>query len=394
MRSTEQPLAPSLAEIAREWGRIGCVGFGGPPAHIVLLRELCVERTRVARRREFEDAIAATTCCPGRPRRSWRSTAPGGARRRGALVGGLGFICPASSRSSRFRAVPRLLATAWIRGAGEGAAPRSPPSLCAPGLPSPLPSGARARRRRAPRAGSRTSLAGGVAAALVGPWLVLVLLGCGASSWRSAGSCAPPPALHAWPLLARARRPGGVGALVWTASRSARSLRRRLRDHPADAGRRGHAYHWMTGAQFLNAVALGQVTPGPVVQRSRWSATPRAASAAAARGARRVRAVVLFVLLGAARFERLRANDARRAFLAGAGAGGDRRDRRLGVAARAGAARDVAVRAARRRGRLAARAAPRRRLDAARRRRDRRGRRAARRAVSALTAGAARGRAA
>ena len=25
-------------------------------------------------------------------------------------------------------------------------------------------------------------------------------------------------------------------------------------------------YHWMTGAQFLNAVALGQVTPGPVVQ--------------------------------------------------------------------------------------------------------------------------------
>ena len=25
-------------------------------------------------------------------------------------------------------------------------------------------------------------------------------------------------------------------------------------------------YHWMTGSQFLNAVALGQITPGPVVQ--------------------------------------------------------------------------------------------------------------------------------
>src|SRR5262249_16120723 len=25
-------------------------------------------------------------------------------------------------------------------------------------------------------------------------------------------------------------------------------------------------YHWMTGPQFLNAVALGQITPGPVVQ--------------------------------------------------------------------------------------------------------------------------------
>jgi len=27
-----------------------------------------------------------------------------------------------------------------------------------------------------------------------------------------------------------------------------------------------HHYHWMTNSQFLNAVALGQITPGPVVQ--------------------------------------------------------------------------------------------------------------------------------
>ena len=26
-----------------------------------------------------------------------------------------------------------------------------------------------------------------------------------------------------------------------------------------------HAYHWMSNSEFLNAVALGQVTPGPVV---------------------------------------------------------------------------------------------------------------------------------
>ncbi len=41
------PGAPSLATIAREWGRIGCIGFGGPPAHIALLRKLCVDRSRM-----------------------------------------------------------------------------------------------------------------------------------------------------------------------------------------------------------------------------------------------------------------------------------------------------------------------------------------------------------
>ncbi|MEA2674059.1 MAG: chromate transporter, partial [Chloroflexota bacterium] len=29
---------PSLATVLREWGRIGCIGFGGPPTHIKLLR--------------------------------------------------------------------------------------------------------------------------------------------------------------------------------------------------------------------------------------------------------------------------------------------------------------------------------------------------------------------
>ena len=31
---------PSACEIIKEWGRIGCLGFGGPPAHIALLRTL------------------------------------------------------------------------------------------------------------------------------------------------------------------------------------------------------------------------------------------------------------------------------------------------------------------------------------------------------------------
>jgi chromate transporter len=86
---------PPLATILREWGRIGCVGFGGPPAHIALLRELCVERRRWLSDTEFEDAIAACNLLPGPASTqlaiycAWRLRATAG-----ALVGGLGFIGP------------------------------------------------------------------------------------------------------------------------------------------------------------------------------------------------------------------------------------------------------------------------------------------------------------
>ena len=57
--------APGLSVVLREWGRIGCIGFGGPPAHIALLRELCVERRGWIDGGEFEDAIAACNLLPG-----------------------------------------------------------------------------------------------------------------------------------------------------------------------------------------------------------------------------------------------------------------------------------------------------------------------------------------
>jgi chromate transporter len=81
-----------------------------------------------------------------------------------------------------------------------------------------------------------------------------------------------------------------------------------------------HAYHWMSNTEFLNAVALGQVTPGPVV----------ATVAAVGYGAYGIGGGLLaalvaflpsfsFILLGGGRFERLRGNPFARAFLAGAG---------------------------------------------------------------------------
>jgi chromate transporter len=79
-------------------------------------------------------------------------------------------------------------------------------------------------------------------------------------------------------------------------------------------------YHWMTGTQFLNAVALGQVTPGPVVQ----TVAVVGYAAAGITGGLLASAVAFspsfaFILLGAHRFDRLRGNHTVRAFLDGAG---------------------------------------------------------------------------
>ena len=71
-----RPVPPRvpLAEVVREWGRIGVVGFGGPPAHVALLRDLVVERLAGD---ELPDHGAPAThdrcpahCCPApqRPR--------------------------------------------------------------------------------------------------------------------------------------------------------------------------------------------------------------------------------------------------------------------------------------------------------------------------------------
>ncbi|HVB05776.1 MAG TPA: chromate transporter [Acidimicrobiales bacterium] len=55
----------SLWTVAREWGRPGCIGFGGPPTHIALLRRLCVEERQWVAASEFEDAIATVNLLPG-----------------------------------------------------------------------------------------------------------------------------------------------------------------------------------------------------------------------------------------------------------------------------------------------------------------------------------------
>ena len=79
-------------------------------------------------------------------------------------------------------------------------------------------------------------------------------------------------------------------------------------------------YGWMTDGQFLNAVALGQITPGPVVQT-----VAVVGYAAAGLGGALLASFVafapsfLFVMAGGGRFLSLRNNANARAFLDGAG---------------------------------------------------------------------------
>src|SRR3954453_3469586 len=162
----------SLATVLREWGRIGCIGFGCPPAHIALLRKLCVQDRRWMEAQEFEDAIAACNLLPGPASTqlaifcAWRVRG-----RAGALVGGAAFILPG---------LVLILALAmlflagnppvWVKaaGAGAGAAVAAVAVHAAAGL---VPAGWR-------RAAQRSNhvrwmlylLLGGAAAATVGPW--------------------------------------------------------------------------------------------------------------------------------------------------------------------------------------------------------------------------------
>ena len=92
-----------------------------------------------------------------------------------------------------------------------------------------------------------------------------------------------------------------------------------------------HTYHWMTATGFLNAVALGQVTPGPVV------ATVAAVGYAAhGLGGGVLAAAIafapsfLFVLVGGGHFDRLRERSPRAGVPRRRRPGGDRRDPRRG----------------------------------------------------------------
>lgn len=317
-----RPTAP-LGTIAREWLRIGLTGFGGPPAHITLLRRLVVRTEGWMDARSFEDANAACSLLPGPSSTqlsifcAYRVGGP-----LGAVVGGLGFVVPAVVMVIALSVL--FLSNAppdWVRGAGAGAGAAVAAVAVRAGSELIGPSYHHAMEGHGHRTRWLIYLLAGVAAAIaIGPYLVLVLVACGVlemirrrRSTESAGAW--------WPLPLATASVGGLGALAWTAFKvGALSFGGGFVIIPLMQQDAVHVYHWMTDAQFLNAVALGQVTPGPVV------ATVAAVGYAAHGVGGAVLAAVVaftpsfsFILLGGGRFERLRRNERARAFLDGAG---------------------------------------------------------------------------
>ena len=310
----------SPAVVAREWTRLGLIGFGGPPAHIALLRQLVVAQRQWMDARAFEDANAACGILPGPASTqmaiycAYRVGGPVG-----AVIGGLGFIAPAVIIILALSAVvlghaPPL----WVRGAGAGAGAAVPAvaAHAARGLIGPSLSRARERSALVPWA---LYVSAGVAAAIVlGGFLVLVLVACGAVEvMRRRPRSASSPLV----VVPAAVSAGGYGALAWTALKvGALSFGGGFVIIPLMQGDAVHVNHWMTNAQFLNAVALGQITPGPVV------ATIAAVGYAAHGLAGGVMAAAIafvpsfaFVLVAGRRFEDLRDLPGPRAFLDGAG---------------------------------------------------------------------------
>jgi chromate transporter len=321
MTDADEPTSAGLREVVADWGRIGLTGFGGPPAHIALLRDLCVDRRGWLTTTEFEDAVATCNLLPGPASTqlaifcAWRV-----AGAVGAVVGGVAFILPGLAAILALAAVFLGSPPDWVWGAGAGAGAAVAAVAVHAGFGLVPESW-----RRSPAHWRWIAYAalGGVAAARLGPWLVLVLIACGvvevALRYVERGGSF---GVHLWPIAAAAApTTGGLLALVWVAFKvGALSYGGGFVIIPLMQADAVHAYHWMTNTEFLNAVALGQITPGPVTQT-----VAVVGYAAYGIGGGLLAALVAFapsfsfVLLGAKRFDTLRHNTAIRAFLDGAG---------------------------------------------------------------------------
>ena len=265
----DTPAPTSLGDIARLFLRLGAVSFGGPAAHIALMEEEIVRRRRWLTREAFLDLVGAANLIPG-PNSTELAIHIGFARAGwpGLLIAGVCFILPAALMVAalawgyvRYGALPAI--TGILAGVK--------PVVIAVVANAILQLGRGVLTSRA----AIVIGAGCVMAAALGAHELAILTAAGVATWlmlpprraRHGPDGASPRAL-AFPLLAGAAGltvPFSLAALFLVFLKigsvlfgSGYVLLAFLRNDLVT--RLG----WLTERQLLDAVAVGQMTPGPV----------------------------------------------------------------------------------------------------------------------------------
>jgi chromate transporter len=255
-----------LAELAALFFRLGTTAFGGPAAHIAMMRDEVVHRRGWLTDERFLDLLGATNLIPG-PNSTEMAIHIGSARRRwaGLLVAGVSFIVPAMLMTGAlawaYVRFGRLPETAWLLWGVK------PVILAVVGqaIWKLTPTAARTWTLRGLAIAALVASVWGVneLAILLGAGVIAVLLG----RFRGSEAGRLSQLMPALPLAAASATISGVtlSGLFWVFIKigsvlfgSGYVLLAFLR---ADLVQR---LHWLTEAQLIDAIAAGQVTPGPV----------------------------------------------------------------------------------------------------------------------------------
>jgi chromate transporter len=275
MREESPKPQASLGEIARVFLRIGATSFGGPAAHVAMLRREVVERRRWLTDERFGELLGVVNLLPG-PNSTELAIHigkdQGGAA--GLAVAGLAFIAPAM-------AITMTLAAFCTRFAGVTTVARAVAGLQPVVVAVVAHASVGLGRSLVGTRNARTLAVGALAAALLGAHELAVLIATGiaavaldANRTAPLSALAPVPPLPAVGGAALALSPAAssvplaavtptglffafskIGSVLYG---SGYVLLAFLRSELAMKLR------WATDDQILDSIALGQATPGPV----------------------------------------------------------------------------------------------------------------------------------
>jgi len=260
----------SLSQVALLFLRLGVTAFGGPAAHIAIMENEVVRRRRWLAADRFLDLLGAANLIPG-PSSSELAIYIGyeQAGWQGLVVAGSCFILPAALLTA-------VIARAYVR---HGALPQVGGALY--GIkPAVIALVVQALWRLAPKAIKRSKLLGalGILACIASamgldPVLVLVGAGVACAAVRGATSNGSGARGFGAPIVT-----GLAGGAATAALNPVSLLTLFLTFLKFGAVVFGSGYvllafihadlvdrlHWLTESQLLDAIAVGQVTPGPV----------------------------------------------------------------------------------------------------------------------------------